>query len=333
MQSILEHLYNGLTLNNVQSRKFFFSIMKKKLNTVQIASALISMKIRGECFEEIFGAASAILTTVKPFSRPNYLFADISGTGGDKKNTMNISTISAFVAASCGVAIAKHGNKSISSPSGSADLLEELGVKLDMSALESRQALDEIGICFLFAPKYYINFNNVMEIRKILNTTTIFHILGPLINPARPPIALIGVYHDRLLLPIAETLKKLGYQRAAVVHSDGTDEVTLHAPTHVAELKNGKIETYFLTPIDFGLSFQKENNLFLSVKEKKIETMIQLLKGHGEKSHNDVIAANVSLLLKLFGHEDLRKNVNMALNSIYHGLPYKKLLSLKIRGK
>ncbi|HAO0783035.1 TPA: anthranilate phosphoribosyltransferase, partial [Escherichia coli] len=169
----------------------------------------------------------------------DYLFADIVGTGGDGSNSINISTASAFVAAACGLKVAKHGNRSVSSKSGSSDLLAAFGINLDMNADKSRQALDELGVCFLFAPKYHTGFRHAMPVRQQLKTRTLFNVLGPLINPAHPPLALIGVYSPELVLPIAETLRVLGYQRAAVVHSGGMDEVSLHAPTIVAELHDG----------------------------------------------------------------------------------------------
>ena len=150
--------------------------------------------------------------------------------------------------------MAKHGNRSVSSKSGSSDLLAAFGINLDMNADKSRQALDELGVCFLFAPKYHTGFRHAMPVRQQLKTRTLFNVLGPLINPAHPPLALIGVYSPELVLPIAETLRVLGYQRAAVVHSGGMDEVSLHAPTIVAELHDGEIKSYQLTAEDFGLT-------------------------------------------------------------------------------
>ncbi|CAK8740854.1 Bifunctional protein TrpGD [Sodalis praecaptivus] len=256
MQAILEHLYQGGRISREQSQQLFGAIIQGQLAPEQLAAALVSMKVRGEYPEEIAGAAGALLADASPFPRPDYPFADIVGTGGDGSNSINISTASAIVAAGCGAWVAKHGNRSVSSRSGSSDLLAAFGIRLDMPAALSRQALDELGMCFLFAPQYHFGFRHSMPVRQLLKTRTLFNVLGPLINPARPPLALIGVYSPELVLPIAETLCVLGYQRAAVVHGGGMDEVALHAPTQVAELRDGAIESYTLSAADFGLSPQ-----------------------------------------------------------------------------
>ncbi len=221
LQPILEKLYQAQTLSQQESHQLFSAVVRGELKPEQLAAALVSMKIRGEHPNEIAGAATALLENAAPFPRPDYLFADIVGTGGDGSNSINISTASAFVAAACGLKVAKHGNRSVSSKSGSSDLLAAFGINLDMNADKSRQALDELGVCFLFAPKYHTGFRHAMPVRQQLKTRTLFNVLGPLINPAHPPLALIGVYSPELVLPIAETLRVLGYQRAAVVHSGG----------------------------------------------------------------------------------------------------------------
>ncbi len=254
LQPILEKLYQAQTLSQQESHQLFSAVVRGELKPEQLAAALVSMKIRGEHPNEIAGAATALLENAAPFPRPDYLFADIVGTGGDGSNSINISTASAFVAAACGLKVAKHGNRSVSSKSGSSDLLAAFGINLDMNADKSRRALDELGVCFLFAPKYHTGFRHAMPVRQQLKTRTLFNVLGPLINPAHPPLALIGVYSPELVLPIAETLRVLGYQRAAVVHSGGMDEVSLHAPTIVAELHDGEIKSYQLTAEDFGLT-------------------------------------------------------------------------------
>lgn len=217
-QAILEKLFGAQAISRAESQALFSAIVHGELEPAQLAAALISMKVRGEHPEEIAGAAAALLADAQPFPRPDYLFADIVGTGGDGTNSINISTASAFVAASCGVKVAKHGNRSVSSRSGSSDLLSAFGIKLDMAPEQSRQALDDLGVCFLFAPQYHTGFRHAMPMRQLLKTRTLFNVLGPLINPARPPLALIGVYSPHLVTPIAETLRVLGYQRAAVVH-------------------------------------------------------------------------------------------------------------------
>lgn len=332
MQAILEHLYQGGRISREQSQQLFGAIIQGMLAPEQLAAALISMKVRGEYPEEIAGAACALLAAARPFPRPDYPFADIVGTGGDCSNSINISTASAIVAAGCGARIAKHGNRSVSSRSGSADLLAAFGIRLDITASLSRRALDELGICFLFAPEYHAGFGHAMTVRQLLKTRTLFNMLGPLINPARPPLALIGVYSHQLISPIAQTLNTLGYLRAAVVHGGGMDEVALHAPTQVAELCEGKIDYYTLNAADFGLSSQPAEALCGGSPEENREILARLLQGKGELAHEAAVAANVALLLKLFGYENLRDNAHRALDEIRSGSPYARVMALAERG-
>lgn len=326
---ILEKLYEGKKLNYEESKKLFYFIIKKKLSTEQISAILISMKIRGENVDEIYAAVNVMMNEIKYFPRPNYLFADVVGTGGDIKNSINISTTSAIVAAGCGARIAKHNNKSFSSVSGSADILEFFGINLYHSPEQSKKHLDEYNLCFLFAPHYNNGFNiNVNKVRKILKTRTIFNIIGPLLNPAKPDLALIGVYSPKLLLPMVNSVKKLNYKRAIIVHSDGMDEVTLHANTHVAELRNNKIYSYSLSAEDFGLKHQLSQSLIIRSIEENYEIISNILQGKGHINHKNVIAANVSLILRLFGYENLKKNTCLALDEINSGFSYKRIMSL-----
>ncbi|CUX96622.1 anthranilate phosphoribosyltransferase [Candidatus Doolittlea endobia] len=332
MQAILEHLYQGGRISREQSQQLFGTIIQGQLAPERLAAALISMKVRGEHPEEIAGAASALLANAGPFPSPDYAFADIVGTGGDGSNSINISTTSAIVAAGCGARIAKHGNRGVSSRSGSSDLLASFNIRLDMSAESSRQALDELGVCFLFAPQYHSGLRHAMPVRQLLKTRTLFNLLGPLINPAKPPLTLIGVYSPELVQPIAETLRMLGYQRAAVVHGGGMDEVVLHAPTHVAELREGTIENYILNAVDFGLSAQPAEALQGGSPEENRDVLARLLQGRGEHTHEFAIAINVALLLKLFGQENLRDNTYRVLEEIRSGAPYARMMALAARG-
>lgn len=331
-QSILDKLFTSQTMSQEESHQLFGAIVRGELQDSQLAAALISMKMRGERPEEIAGAASALLADAQPFPRPDYDFADIVGTGGDGTNSINISTASAFVAASCGAKVAKHGNRSVSSRSGSSDLLQAFGIRLDMSAEDSRQALDDLNVCFLFAPQYHTGFRHAMPVRQQLKTRTIFNVLGPLINPARPPKALIGVYSPELVLPITQALKVLGYQNAAVVHGGGMDEVAIHAPTLVAELHQGEIESYQLSPQDFGLESYSLNALQGGTPEENRDILARLLQGKGDAAHAAAVAANVALLLKLFGQDNLRHNAQLALETIRSGTAFERVTALAARG-
>lgn len=332
MQTILEKLYQAQTLSQAESHQLFSAIITGQLEPTQLAAALIAMKVRGEQPQEIAGAASALLADAKPFPRPDYAFADIVGTGGDGSNSINISTASAFVAATCGLKVAKHGNRSVSSKSGSSDLLAAFGINLDMPAQQARQALDDLNVCFLFAPQYHIGFRHAMPVRQQLKSRTLFNVLGPLINPARPPLAVIGVYSPELVLPIAQTLKVLGYQRAAVVHGGGMDEVALHSATQVAELREGEITCYQLTPDDFGFGMHDKEALAGGTPEENRDILTRLLQGKGEPAHEQAVAVNVAMLLKVFGHEDLRDNAERAIAAIRSGQAYERVVALAARG-
>jgi len=332
ISGILENLYRAQVMTQEESQQLFTAIVNGELEPAQLAAALISMKVRGEQPAEIAGAAQALLANAEPFPRPDYAFADIVGTGGDGTNSINISTASAFVAAACGIRVAKHGNRSVSSRSGSSDLLAAFGIQLDMSAEKSRAALDDLGICFLFAPQYHTGFRHAMPVRKALKTRTLFNVLGPLINPARPPLALIGVYSPELVRPIAETLRTLGYQRAAVVHGAGMDEVAIHAATQVAELKDGEITTYELTPQDFGLDNYPIEALLGGEPEENRDILARLLQGNGDPAHEAAVAVNVAMLLRLFGQEDLKQNAQQALEVIRSGAAYQRVTALAARG-
>lgn len=333
MQMLLEKLFQGQTITFNESRQLFTAIVQGTLTDTQLASAIISMKVRGERPEEIAGAASALLDNALLFPQPDYVFTDIVGTGGDSSNSINISTASAFVAAACGLKVAKHGNRSVSSRTGSSDLLTAFGVNLQMTPQQSRLALDQLGVCFLFAPQYHSGFRHAARVREQLKTRTLFNVLGPLINPARPPLALIGVYIPQLVLPIAHTLQQLGYQRAAVVHSDGMDEVSLHACTQVAELHNGQIDEYTLCAADFGLPGYEKSALIGGTPQENHQIISQLLQGRGKSAHQAVIAANVAMLMRLHGQQNLAVNAQIALDTLQSGRAYQLISGLAAHGQ
>ena len=325
---LLEQLYSGKTLNKEESSLIFNAIMQGELNNEQIAAMLIALKVRGATIDELSGAVSASLQNAKPFPRPDYPFADIVGTGGDGQNTINISTASAIVAASMGAKVAKHGNRSVSSKSGASDVLTALGVNVNVTPEQARQALDDIGVCFLFAQQYHSGFKHVAPVRSALKTRTLFNILGPLINPARPTYHLLGVYAPELVKTYAETAVALGHQHTFVVHGAGLDEVAVHGETQVAEIKNGKIDYFTLTPEDFGLKTQSLESLRGGEPQDNAQYLTALLQGKGKAEHANAVAANVALLLKLFGHDDLKQNVQNVLTQLASGKAFETLQHL-----
>ena len=325
---LLEQLYNGHSLSTSESTALFNAVIQGELSNEQIAAMLIALKVRGANTEEITGAVAASLQNAKAFPHPNYSFADIVGTGGDGQNTINISTASAIVAASMGAKVAKHGNRSVSSKSGASDVLTALGVNVNVTPEQARQSLDEIGVCFLFAQQYHSGFRHVAPVRAALKTRTIFNILGPLINPARPTYHLLGVYAPELVKTYAETAVALGHQHSFVVHGSGLDEVALHGETQVAEIKNGKIEYFTLTPEDFGLKAQSLESLRGGEPQENAQMLTALLQGKGKAEHANAVAANTALLLKLFGHDDLKQNVQNVLAHLASGKAFETLQKL-----
>ena len=325
---LLEQLYSGYSLSTSESTTLFNAVIQGELSNEQIAAMLIALKVRGANTEEITGAVAASLQNAKVFPRPYYPFADIVGTGGDGQNTINISTASAIVAASMGAKVAKHGNRSVSSKSGASDVLTALGVNVNVTPEQARQALDEIGVCFLFAQQYHSGFRHVAPVRAALKTRTIFNILGPLINPARPTYHLLGVYAPELVKTYAETAVALEHQHSFVVHGSGLDEVALHGETQVAEIKNGKIEYFTLTPEDFGLKAQSLESLRGGEPQENAQMLTALLQGKGKAEHANAVAANTALLLKLFGHNDLKQNVQNVLTHLASGKAFETLQKL-----
>ncbi|MDN2662458.1 anthranilate phosphoribosyltransferase [Psychromonas sp. 14N.309.X.WAT.B.A12] len=325
----LEQLYQGQTLSESQSQAFFEQVVLGEIDPIVLSSVLTALKIKGETPAEITGAARALLAQAKTFPRPDYPFTDIVGTGGDGLGTINISTASAFVAAACGVKVCKHGSRSVSSKSGSSDLLAAFGVNLDMSPETARQCLDDLNVCFIFAPSYHAGMRFAAPVRGALKTRSIFNVLGPLINPARPDFELMGVYAPELLVPIAKVHQQLGMKRVMVVFGSGLDEVALHGSTQVAELHNDKITEYTLTPEDFGVQHHPVESIFGGTPAENKQIIEQILQGKGTEAQQSAVAINVSALLVLNGKADnFKQGTEMALNIMKSGQPLTLLKQL-----
>ncbi|WP_295164489.1 anthranilate phosphoribosyltransferase [uncultured Buchnera sp.] len=333
MQNIFNKIYESKSLNQEESYQLFKSIALGKINEIQLSSILTAMQMNGESEEEILGAIYAFLERMKFFPRPNYLFSDIVGTGGDTKNTINVSTASAFVAASCGFKIIKHCNKGVSSKSGSSDILNKFKINLNGSLENSKKILNKLNICFLFAPRYHNSFKYASNTRSILKIKTIFNLLGPFLNPSSPPLTVIGVYKKDLINPMSKILKKLKYQRGIVLHGNDTDEVTLHGTTYVAELLNNKIYSYELEPEDFGIKSHSKSISVECSSEENYHIFKKTMKGKGEKLHEELIAVNVAMLLKNFGYENLKENTKVALKKIRSGDVYKHIIQVSNMSK
>lgn len=254
IKNALQHVTEGHDLTRVDMATVMRSIMTGETTPAQIAGFLIALRMKGETVDEITGAAEVMRELVTPVSISGEHVVDVVGTGGDGTRTFNISTTSAIVVAAAGGKVAKHGNRSVSSRCGSADVLEALGVRLDLTPVQVSTCVAQIGIGFMFAPQHHSAMKYAIGPRREMGVRTIFNVLGPLTNPAGAPNQLLGVFNERLVEPLAHVLCQLGSNHVLVVHSeDGLDEISIAAPTHVAELQNGNIRSYHIQPEDFGL--------------------------------------------------------------------------------
>lgn len=317
----VQEVLRGASLSEAGAQQFFEAVVGGQVDDLLLAAAVSAIKVRHQTRDELVGAAKALLASATPFPVPDYPFADVVGTGGDGHNTINISTIAAITAASCGVKIVKHGNRSISSVSGSFDLLSKLGVDLEASPAQLRQQVDQTGVCFLYAPQFHAGMRHAATVRRALKVRTIFNLLGPLVNPARPPLMLLGVADPDLLQPIAEVLDRLGCQAAYVVHGSGLDEVAVHAPTTVIELRDHQLDQIVLQPDDFGSETYPLEALVCHDAEACHERCIAVLEGRGGSAENAAVAVNAALVLKLFGNHDLKANFQLAQEVLAAGKP------------
>lgn len=297
----LEALYKGNDLSQADAFAIFSSVMQGQLDHSQLAALLISLKIKGEIPAEIAGAADAMRANAASFARPDYDFADIVGTGGDGHNTINISSAAAIVAASCGIKVAKHGNRSVSSKSGSADLFAQFGYELMSSPDIARQCLDNANFCFLFAPVYHAGVKHAMPVRTSLKTRTLFNILGPLANPAKPSHSVLGVYSPELLQPYADVAQRLAMPRALIVHGSGLDEIAVHGETAVIEIDGEQQTQYSISPADFGFTEYPLSAITGGEPEVNRQMIANVLAGQGQSAHEAAIATNAAALIHLHG--------------------------------
>jgi len=307
VQHAIEQLITGQSLSYADAKALFDEIMQGNMSEIELTALLISLKIKGEVSDEIAGAAASMRENAVAFTNSSAQLADSCGTGGDGSNTINISTTAAIVAAAAGINMVKHGNRSVSSNSGSADLLKALGINIDMSPEQAAKCLEQTNFTFLFAPHYHSGVRHAMGVRTALKTRTIFNILGPLANPAAPDVQLLGVYNEALCMPMAQTLKTLGTKRAMIVHGSGTDEIALHGPTTVVELNNGELTQYTLNPSDFDLANYSLEQLAGEGPQYNANASLAILQGKGTDAHNAAIVVNVAALLYLTGKAETLK--------------------------
>lgn len=296
----------------------------------QIASFLTAMRMKGETLDEIVGAASVMRKHATKIKTRHPVILDTCGTGGDESHTFNVSTVSAFVVAGAGIAVAKHGNRSVSSNCGSADLLKTLGVNIDAQERAVSRCLDEIGIGFLFAPMLHKAMQYAIGPRREIGIRTIFNILGPLTNPANATHQLLGVYDYKLTRPVAEALGRLGSVHALVVHGDdGLDEVTTTDSTQVSELKDGSVTNYEITPKEFGIKMSKPADLKGGDISQNAKIALAVLSGD-KGPHRDIVLMNAGCAIYAAdGARSIKEGIKIAEESIDSGQGLKKLEQLK----
>jgi anthranilate phosphoribosyltransferase len=293
----LDALFDGRDISREQAKALFAQLVAGDLPEPIMAAAFVCLKLKGETSEELTGAALALREATRPFARPEGMFADSCGTGGDGSGSINVSTAAGLVAAACGLPIVKHGNRSITSRCGSADVLQELGAKLDVSPEKARAIFDQTGFCFLLAPLYHPGIAHAGPVRRALKVRTIMNLLGPCLNPAHPPVQLLGVAEPQLMRPIAETLLALGVERGLVVHGSGLDEIAPHAETQAIRIAGGTLEEVLLTPEQAGLERRPLEQIAGGCPEDNAKRLAALLHGRGSEADVGVIALNAGALL------------------------------------
>lgn len=295
IKEALHEVINGEDMDYETAKGVMNEIMSGKATEVQMASYLTALRMKGETITEITASAQVMRDMATHLS-PSYDVLDIVGTGGDEAGTFNISTTSAFVIAASGIPVAKHGNRSVSSKSGAADVLESLGANLTIDTQKNQKVLDDTKMSFLFAQVHHSSMKNVGPVRKAMGERTVFNILGPLTNPANASLQLLGVYDKNLVEKLAKVLSNLGVKRGmAVCGADGLDEITLTGPTHCCEINNGTLTSYDITPEQFGLKRCMPEELVGGTPQENAIIARNILSGRERGAKRDVIILNAGI--------------------------------------
>jgi len=312
------------------SRKEISSVMNQILTGLasenQIKSFLLSLSSKGESVEEVIGSAEVMrsLSTKVPVNTKHLV--DTCGTGGVGSGIFNVSTTAAFVASSCGAKVAKHGNRSATRKSGSADLLEVAGVSLDLNPEQVKDCIEKVGLGFMFAPVHHSAMKYAIGPRKELGIKTIFNLLGPLTNPAGALNQVLGVFDSKWIRPLAEVLKELGSENVLVLHSeDGLDEISSASSTSIAELRGGEINEYSISPEDFGLKILPIENLKVSSPEESLQIAKEALRGENQAATQMVAMTSGAALYVAGVAGSLKEGIDMSLHNISEGRGLKKL--------
>lgn len=327
MNTAIRTILDGNNLSYDQAKQVMIGIMEGKTNDTQISAFLTAMRMKGETVEEITACAEIMRQKASRLT-PDQPVLDIVGTGGDELFTFNISTVSSFVVAACGVATAKHGGRSVSSKCGSADLLEALGANIELTPQQSKIVLEKTNMCFLWSQMYHSAMKHVAPVRKALGVRTLFNILGPLANPAGANMQLLGVYSEELVPQLAQVLANLGVERAMVVHGrDGLDEISLTDTTTICEVNYGKISNYLISPEQMGLKSCEIKDLVGGSPEENAQIARNILQGEqGPKT--DIVLLNSAFCIYLSQNQiTLKECIERARDALQSGKAYKKMQS------
>ncbi len=324
MEEILRKLLENKNLTEDETYNIFKEIMEGKISSIKVAAFLTLLKVKKETSEEITGAVKLLEEKMERIFLDKDMICDTCGTGGDYSGTFNISTTSAIVASACGLVVAKHGNRSITSPCGSADVLEYLGYKLDIEPEKSKKILEKYGFAFLFAPLYHKAMKNVAIIRKELGFRTIFNIIGPLCNPVFANYRIMGVNEYRLLKIIPYVFKNLGIKGYIFHSEDGLDEITLTGKTYIVEVDK-EIKEFEIYPEDFGLKRCKLEEIKGGSLKDNAEILLNIIKGKEKGAKCDIVCLNTSFLLKICKVvNNVEEGINLCKDVISKGIPYNK---------
>ena len=329
-QDYLTKIISGIDLSSDEMVEVMTEVMTGKLSAIQIAAFMVGMRIKGEAVEEIASAAKVMRSHSNLVSLNNRDFLiDTCGTGGDSLQTFNVSTVSAVISAAAGARVAKHGGRSVSSKCGSADVLEALGVNVNLTHEEISRLVDKIGIGFMFAPNYHPAMKYVAPVRKELGVRTFFNLLGPLTNPANAPSQVVGVYSKELCLIFAEVLLILGSNHVmAVSGMDGMDEISISGPTFIAELKNKQVKSYEITPEDFNIPLGSIEDIKVENVEQSKQVIMHILEGENSTARNIAIL-NAGAAIYISGlAPDLHLGIQKAISVIDEGHAMAKLNEL-----
>ena len=329
-QAALHKLIDRIDLSHDEMLDIMHQLMSGELTPVQIASILIALRMKGETVDEIVAAAEVMRElSIKVKVATDEHLIDTCGTGGDGIQTFNVSTVCAFVAAAAGAKVAKHGGRSVSSTCGSADVLEALGVNVNLSPEQVARCVNEIGIGFMFAPHYHSAMKHAAPVRRELGVRTLFNLLGPLTNPAGAKNQVMGVFDKNLTGKLARVLQRLGSKHVMVVHgADGMDEISFSGDTYVAELKDGAVTEYVLNPRQFGMSLHPAESIRVRNAEESKKIVLEVLEGNIGGAR-DIVLLNAGAAIYVAGLADsLQAGINQASVSIDNGNAKEKLKKL-----